>query len=310
MSKLKNPLVIVLILSYNGKHLLEDSISSYLNNDYPNFKVIVIDNGSYDGTKEWVEQNFPQVKVLRTEKNLKYSGGFNFGLNYAFNVENADFVLITNNDVKADKNVISELVKAALRSPDYGFVTGKVYFYDQPNVLQTVGKYEDPIRWNGEHIGYKEVDIGQYDEESERIFADDIFILVSRKVYETVGGYDTTFAFQAEEYDWQARAKNVGFKVYYTPKAKIWHKESATIGKASAFKLYYDARNPMIVIMKYKSSKFFKRYFYNHLKNILITSLVNIKRLNFDCALAVWKGLFSGLYWGIKNNKITLRHFI
>ena len=67
------PKVIVLILSYNGKHLLEDSISSYLKNNYPNFEVVVIDNGSTDGTKEWVEKKFPQVKVLRTKKNLKYS---------------------------------------------------------------------------------------------------------------------------------------------------------------------------------------------------------------------------------------------
>jgi len=98
--------VVILILSYNGKHLLKDSISSYLANDYPNFEVIVIDNGSKDGTKEWVEQNYPGIIVLRTEKNLGYSGGFNFGLDYAFNKKNADNVLITNNDVKADNKVL------------------------------------------------------------------------------------------------------------------------------------------------------------------------------------------------------------
>ena len=64
INNMKNPKVIVLILSYNGKHLLEESISTYLANDYLNFKVIVIDNGSSDGTKEWVEQHFPEVFVL------------------------------------------------------------------------------------------------------------------------------------------------------------------------------------------------------------------------------------------------------
>jgi GT2 family glycosyltransferase len=305
------PKVIVLILSYNGKHLLEDSISSYLKNNYPNFEVVVIDNGSTDGTKEWVEKNYPQVKVLRTDVNLKYSGGFNLGLKYAFSEKKADFVLITNNDVKVDENVIEELVKTAQKDKKIGFVTGKVYYYDQPSILQTVGKYEDPIRWNGEHIGNREKDVGQYEEESERIFADDIYMLVRREVYERVGGYDTMFAFQAEEYDWQARAKKAGFKIYYTPKAKIWHKESATIGKRSAFKAYYDARNPMLVILKHKSPEFFKRYFWYHFKKgVVKSSLVSLKQLRPWVAFKIWQGFLSGMIWGFSNKKFTIRHFI
>ncbi len=303
--------VIVLILSYNGKHLLEDSISSYLANDYPNFEVVVIDNGSIDGTKDWVEKNYPNVIVLRTEKNLGYSGGFNFGLDYAFNIKNADYVLITNNDVKADKKVITELVKVAETDPMIGFVTGKVYYFDKPDTLQTVGKYEDPIRWNGEHIGNREVDKGQYDQISERIFADDIFILISRKLFLETGGYDTTFKFQAEEYDWQARAKKLGYKIYYTPFAKIWHKESMTIGKNSAFKAYYDARNPMLVILIHKEPAFFRRYFWHHLKyGVIRSSFVSLKQLRPNITLSIWKGFISGLSWGIKNKKFTFHHFI
>jgi len=304
-----SPKVIVLILSYNGKHLLEESISSYLENTYPNFEVVVIDNGSNDGTKEFVEKSYPTVRVLRSEKNLKYSGGFNFGLNYAFNEIKADFVVISNNDVRADKKVIEELVKVALINKKIGFVTGKVYFYDEPSRLQTVGKKYDPIRWNGGHIGNREIDQGQYDRIEERYFADDIFILVSRKLYETVGGYDTEFAFQSEEYDWQARAKKHSFKIMYTPYAKIWHKESATIGKASAFKLYYDARNPMIVILKHKSPDFFRIFFWKHFKEITVSFLISVKRFNFKVSLALWRGFFSALLWGIKENKFSLKHF-
>ena len=74
------PKVIVLILSYNGKELLEESISSYFANDYPNFKVAVIDNGSSDGTQKYVKNNFPSVELMQIKKNRGYSGGFNFGL--------------------------------------------------------------------------------------------------------------------------------------------------------------------------------------------------------------------------------------
>ncbi|MBL7909548.1 MAG: glycosyltransferase family 2 protein [Bacteroidia bacterium] len=304
------PKVLVLILSYNGKKLLDDSVTSYLENDYANFNVVVIDNGSTDGTLDYVNENWRGVYVLRTEKNLKYSGGFNFGLDYAFNKEKADYVLVTNNDVKVDKHVISELVKVAETDSMIGFTTGKVYYFDKPDTLQTVGKQEHPIFWNGDHIGGRTVDSGQFDKIEERIFADDIFTLVNRKMYLQTGGYDTTFAFQGEEYDWQARAKKLGYKIMFTPFAKIWHKESMTIGKNSAFKAYYDARNPMLVILKHKSPEFFRKYFWKHFKTgVFRSSLVTLKQLRPSVSFATWRGFLSGIMWGIKNKKLTFRHF-
>lgn len=304
------PKVLVLILSYNGKELLEDSVSTYLANDYSNFEVVVIDNGSIDGTKEYMEENFPQAKVIRLDQNRGYSGGFNFGLDYAFVQEKADYVLITNNDVKVDKHIVSALVKTADKDEKIGFVTGKAYYYEKPDTLQSVGKYEDPIRWNGEHIGLREVDKGQYDEVAERYFIDDIFMMVSRQVYKEVGAYDTTFFFQSEEYDWQARAKAAGYKIMYTPEAKLWHKESMTIGKQSAFKAFYDARNPLLVVLKHKEPAFFRRYFWSQFGKTIKGFLVSIKQRQFEVAIKKITGLFSALRWGIQQRRFSRKHFI
>ena len=306
-----NKKVVVLILSYNGKYLLEEAVPSYIANDYINYQVVVIDNGSTDDTKSYIENTFSGVKVLRTEKNLGYSGGLNFGLDYAFNDEKADYALITNNDVKADNRVISELVKAAETDEKIGFVTGKVYFYDSPQTLQTVGKSEDPIKWNGAHIGNLEIDKGQYNKISERIFIDDIFMMVTAKLFSEIGGYDTTFKFQSEEYDWQARGKKLGYKIFYTPYAQIWHKDSMTIGKNSSFKAYYDSRNPMLVILIHKPPEYFRKYFWNHLLyGVLRNSLVCLKQMKPSLSFSIWKGFASGLIWGFKNKKFTIYHFI
>lgn len=308
---MNEPRVIVLILSYNGKALLDDAVPSYLQNDYPDFEVVVIDNGSVDGTREYVNEHWPSVTVLRTEENLGYSGGFNLGLAYAFKERNADYVLITNNDVRADSQVIRALVSVAESDPYIGFVSGKVYYFDEPEVLQTVGKYEDPVRWNGDHIGGRVTDQGQFEKVEERIFVDDIFTLVRREVYDAIGGYDITFRFQAEEFDWQARAKKLGYRIFFTPHAKIWHKESMTIGKQSSFKAYYDARNPMLVILKHREPEFFRNYFWLHFRSqVFRNSLVKVKQLRPWVGIRIWQGFFSGILWGIRNKRFTRHHFL
>ncbi|MCX6157739.1 MAG: glycosyltransferase family 2 protein [Ignavibacteriae bacterium] len=303
------PKVIVLVLSYNGKYLLEDALNSYLKNDYANYQIMVIDNGSDDGTVDYVNENFKNILVRRIEKNQGYSGGFNFGLNIAFNEMNADYALITNNDVVADKDIISELVKVAVTDDKIGFTTGKVYFNEKKDTLQTVGMSYDPVRLNGGHIGNAEIDKGQYDKVTERYFADDVFTMVNKNLYKEIGGYDPEFVLQAEQFDWQMRAKEKGYKIMFTPHAKLWHKESMTIGKHSPAKLYFDARNPMIVLMKYVDAKAFKKYLWLHFKkDTLRASLVNLKHFYFRIALNIWLGFFSGIMWGIKNKKLTMKH--
>jgi GT2 family glycosyltransferase len=300
------PKVIILTLNYNGKHLLEDCLESYLANDYPAFELVVIDNGSKDGSLEYVRDKYPQVTLISNSRNLGYSGGFNVGLKYAFEQKKTDYVLITNNDVRADTKVLTELVKIAQTDKMIGFVTGKVYFFDQPDILQSVGKKEDPIRWNGDHLGGREKDIGQYDFISERPFIDDIFTLVSSKLYSETGGYDTTFFLQGEEYDWQARAKKLGYEMFYTPYAKIWHKESMTLGKTSPLKAYYDARNPLIVVMKHKSKSFYRKYLSWHFRNIVLHQSIKltIRRFEFYKTWMIWKGFISALIWRGKHRDI------
>ena len=101
-----------------------------------------------------------------------------------------------------------------------------------------------------------------------------------------------------------------GYKIMYTPHAKIWHKVSAAVGKDSAFKGYYDARNPMLVVLLHKSPDFFRRYFWHHVRAILWVLLIRVNHFRFYTALKTIQGLFSGIWWGIKNKKLTLRHFI
>ncbi len=306
------PLVYVLVLNWNGKLLTIDCVQSLLKSDYPNFRILVIDNGSTDGSPEAFRKHFQsRIEVVENGKNLGYASGFNVGLRYAFCERNAAYCLVINNHTVIDPASISEFVRVARTDEKIGFVTGKVYYYDHPDVLQTVGMQQDPVRWRGEHIGKGEIDSGQYDEIVERFFADDVCTLVSRALYDKTGGYDPLFFLQSEETDWQARAKKFGYRIVYTPKARVWHRVSMTLGKDSALKAYYDARNPMLVILLHKPAHFFRRYFWHYLRrDIVRSSLVYLKRGRPGPAIAKWKGMLSGLDWGLRSRLFTLRHFI
>jgi len=312
MTGRKYPLVYVLILNWNGKSLTIDCVESVLKSDYTNFRVLVIDNGSTDGSADAIRMRFgSRTEIIENKKNLGYASGFNVGLEYAFDTKNSDYCLVMNNDTVIDQSAISEFVKVAESDEKIGFVTGKVYFFDHPNVFQTVGMHMHAVRWRGDHIGRKEIDTGQYDEICERFFADDVCTLVRRALYTDTGGYNPLFFLQSEETDWQARAKNHGYKIVYTPHAKVWHKVSITIGKDSALKAYYDTRNPMLVILLHKPADFFRRYFWFYFwRDIVRSSLVYLKRGRLSQAIAKWQGLVSGLDWGFRNKRITVRHFI
>jgi len=302
------PYVIVLILTYNGKHLLEESISSYLNNSYRNFNVVVIDNGSSDGSKEYIEKHFPKASVIRLETNKGYSGGFNFGLSYAVNELDADYVLVTNDDVYADKELINELIKITVIDEKIGFITGKVYYYNQNGVrtvIQTVGKKLDSLNIVGGHIGGGEVDEGQYDQIVERDFIDDVFTLVKNDVIVKTGGYDENFFLQYEELDWQLRAKKFGYKIFYTPYAKLWHKIGmSTGGPESPLRYYYNKRNRILLVKRHGTViTFFKFIFLRIFYYLPYQTIMFIIKNRLDLLKATYLGTLSGLKWLIRNPK-------
>lgn len=301
-TSMNDPSVIVLILSYNGRDLLDESVASYLACDYINFRVAVIDNGSTDGTKSHVETNFPDVKVLRTEKNLGYAGGMNFGLTYAFIANNYDFALLSNNDVRVDPGIISALVETALKHNRVGFVTGKIFYYDNPRVFQSIGREWDPEKIVGKDLARGQTDASQFDEDREVGFCDDVFWLVTEEVYHATGGYDPQFFLQCEDFDWQLRAKKAGFRIIYAHKAKLWHKVSATIGVSSPQKAYWDARNTLVVVMKNLPNRIANPYVSKKVWTLLVpTMLKKAAKGKLAVSIAMFKGMISALVWRLKD---------
>ena len=162
------PKISVVTLNWNRKHDTEECINALLRMSYQNFDIVVVDNGSEDASIDYLNEKFGhRIHIVANEKNLGYADGFNSGINYAMK-QGAEYLFILNNDTRVHREALSELVKNAESDPKIGFVSGKVYHYNRPNVIQTVGKLSDTVTLVGAHVGANEMDEGQ-DEGGEEV---------------------------------------------------------------------------------------------------------------------------------------------
>lgn len=301
------PAVLVVILNWNGREWLEGCINSVVQLDYPRFDVLVVDNGSVDGSVELVRRRFPEVQVLETGANLGYSGGFNAGMSHSL-ARSADYYLLLNNDTTIAPDALTALVDAAVANPHAGFLSGKVYFESEPDVLQTVGKMEHRYLWNGPHVGYGETDVGQYDEIAERPFLDAVYLLVPRGLYEDVGPLNPDLFLQGEEFDWQLRAKNRGWKCLYVPGAKVWHYGSRSMGGVgSPVSEYFVVRSRLVVMALHGGVRRFVRLWawtgYWRTRSLLGSLRPRVPGRR--SRVAGWLGWLAGTLWLVHRRPAT-----
>ena len=300
----KQPLVCVITLNWNSKQMTIDCIHSVLRSYYSNFKVFVVDNGSTDGSVDSFRKEFGgKITILESDKNLGYVRGMNYGLVNTISY-NPDYFLIMNNDTHIDPNAIYALVRCSLKYNNKCLVTGKVYHYERNNIIQTVGNYYDKKTLHGSKIGYNEEDRGQYDKEEEREMIDDIFMLMPSEVYRNYGGYSPYFSFNCEQADLIMRIKKAGYKVYYTPDAKLWHKGSFSSGGiGNPYMMFWEGKSRIILHRLHQSNYYFCSFylkyvsisFYSLLKGIV--GYIIGRSVNLKSRYAKFRGVLSGTWW-------------
>jgi GT2 family glycosyltransferase len=292
-----SPKVFIITLNWNGKNDTIECIKSLKKLHYANYEVVVVDNGSTDGSAAAIKAQFPDITIIENGRNFGYSEGFNTGLKHAC-AHGADYFLILNNDTIIDPDALAELVKVAQEDERIGFVTGKVYWYTRRDVLQTAGRKNHPLTLVGRHVGSGEVDHGQYDRVQDYDFTDDVFLLVRRQAYETVGGYDPIFFLYGEEADWCARVRRAGFRIVYTPGAKIWHK--GLVGNEnlpiSSKRIFYLERDGIPFIRRNASQEEWKAYLRHLLIRFPYMLLHYAKHGRFGAMLGYFIGVSYGMF--------------
>lgn len=245
------PLTYIIILNWNGWQDTIDCVESCLKLTYSHVRILIVDNGSTDGSMVKLHERFPDIDLLQTGRNLGFAGGNNVGIRHALE-QGADYVWLLNNDTIVDPSALSELVHIAKRDDTLGIVGSKIFYYDQPDVIWFAGGWIQYLTGNCGHIGQHEKDINRSEKVTEVDFITGCSLLIKSNVIKKVGLMDERYFLYYEDADWNLLVKECKYKIYYVPTAKVWHKVSMAVGFGSPAAQYYLTRNSLLFILKHK----------------------------------------------------------
>lgn len=239
-----------LVLNFNGREVTLETLASLEKSEYPYFDVLHIDNGSSDGSFEAVCERFPHLRQLRIGTNRGISWGLDHGIQVAVD-EGYDYLLLMNNDIEVAPSMVGELVAAAEADRSIGCVGPKAYYWSDKQRLWSAGgvlRYRESIT---RERGDGEIDRGQYDVAREVSYVNGCAMLVRREVFERIGVWDPSYYLGLEDADFCVRAKRAGFRCWYAPTARLWHRISHSIGVYKPTRTFHTGRSHAIFLRKF-----------------------------------------------------------
>ncbi len=243
----------VVILNWNGKKFLEIYLPSLTQNtDRENAFIVVADNGSTDGSVEWMEVNYPDIRVIEFDKNWGFTGGYN----RAFNEIDADYYVLLNSDIEVTPGWLDNLLSFMEDNPDVGICQPKVLAMHDKTYFEYAGaaggfidRYGYPF-CRGRILSKVEKDHGQYDKPMEVFWATGACLMIRSSLYHHLGGLDESFFAHMEEIDLCWRAKLLGYEVWCVPSSVVYHVGGGTLPNNSPNKLYFNYRNNLLMLYK------------------------------------------------------------
>ncbi len=248
-----NNLIAIIVLNFNKRNDILDCLKSIFNLEYPEIEVIVVDNGSTDGSPEAIKSEYPDVHLVESKKNLGVAGGRNIGIKYADQNFNYKYLLFLDDDIVIDKKALTEMVCSFFKDKSIGIVAPKCLMSKTPGVIGYAGGMSVNL-FSGKitDIGGGEKDEGQFDKPGF-ISSCGGLCLVSRELINQVGIFDEKFnPYGWEDVDLSLRASKKGFKIFYNHKAIVYHKGGKKgRGKAIDEYEFSKAKNYFYLIRKH-----------------------------------------------------------
>jgi GT2 family glycosyltransferase len=283
-----SPLASVIIPNWNGAHHLPVCLDALRAQTYPHVEVILVDNGSTDGSQALVEQQYPEVRLLALSHNLGLTGGNNAG----FGAARGEFLISLNNDTEVDPHFVEVLVAAMQEHPEAGMAAAKMLLFDKRDTLHSAGDGYgiDGIPFNR---GVWQPDGGQFDEPGWIFGGCGGAVAYRRDMLDDVGQFDESFFMYCEDVDLNWRSQLAGWRCWYAPDAVVYHKLSATGGGSIAS--FYTGRNTLWVIAKDYPGALLRRHWLQVLRAQWAVTRDALRAWRGEAARARLRGQLAGL---------------
>lgn len=242
----------VIIPNYNGLKFMEDCMESLAAQTYQNFKILVVDNGSTDGSVEWLKKRQEQLQTAQPMETifLAENTGFSGAVNVGIKASDTPYVILLNNDTRVDVYYVAEMVRAIEQSPKVFSVSSKMIQMYAPQLMDDAGDMYSVLGWAYQRGVGQNV---KHFKKSRRVFSACAGAAIYRRsVFEEIGYFDEMHFAYLEDIDVGYRARIAGYDNIYCPAAVVWHVGSGTSGsKYNSFKVKLAARNN--VYLNYKN---------------------------------------------------------
>lgn len=256
--KIDEPSVAVIIVNWNSYIHTSGCLTSLRKVYYQNYKVVVVDNGSQDGSDKLLEKQFPEIILLRNETNIGFTGGNNRGIDYAL-ANHFKYLMLLNNDTEVEPDFLNKLINVIQTDSRIGAVQPKFFFlHNKDRVWNAGGKIIRSIGWV-RTIGENKFSHKKYDKPHETEWITGCCFLVRTSIVKKIGGLNDRFFIYFEDVEWSLRIKAAGYSLAYCPQAIVYHeagmanknKVKGKEGFLNPIVHYLVARNNVLLLRKY-----------------------------------------------------------
>lgn len=284
--------VTIVIPNYNGKHFMEPCLSSLSEQTYKDFHILVVDNASSDGSIEYMEENYPDIELIKLQKNYGFSKAVNIGIQHS----RTPYVILLNNDTTVDTRYVEEMVKAIEKSPKIFSVSSKMIQMYHPELIDSAGDLYTLLGWGVcRGCGRPVSNYQKYDEIFTACAGAAIY---RRSVFDEIGYFDENHFAYLEDIDIGYRARIYGYYNMYCPTALVYHVGSGTSGsKYNSFKVKLAARNNLY--LNYKNMPALQLVL-----NFIPLAIGYFVKYLFFCKIGFGKNYKEGFIEGLQTAKL------
>ncbi|RSK43086.1 glycosyltransferase family 2 protein [Hymenobacter rigui] len=299
------PLVSIVSVNYNQPAVTCRLLASLRGLTYPNYEILVVDNGSPTADPGPIAAQFPEVQLIRSAQNLGFAGGNNLALPAAC----GKYILFLNNDTEVEPGLLEPLVQLFETNARAGIASPKIrYYYSANRLIQYAGcRGISPWTGRGRTIGSREADHGQYDASRRTGLAHGAAMMLPRAVIQHVGLMPEQYFLYYEEHDWCQMVQRAGYECHYVGSTTVHHKESVSIGRASVLQTHYMFRNRLLFMRRnLRGGQFWVSVLYFLLLAVPRHTLRFALARQADHLQAMWRGLA----WHLRARHVHRNRFL